>query len=154
RDGAEGLLRSPGEEFTESRVEAALRFSYNELAETDRRHFRALGAFAPDAELTGETIAEVWGCTPDQAVVGLSLLLERGLLGENLTEAEPTHGHHWRQHSLLRAYAISRLRDNAEETSFRVAHARTYLSLAADRNRQRTRAEVLREYSQLRHAFK
>ena len=141
-----GELRLPGEEETESRVEAALYVSYADLNEAAQARFCTLGAFAPDAGFRAEAAAGVWDCPVDEAHGQLTIFFERGLLKRLEDER-------WQQHSLLRAYALALLRRVGEEDGGRERHAAVYLALMRDADDRQQYYIMLPDYPQLRHAF-
>ncbi len=141
-----GELRLPGDEETESRVEAALYVSYADLPEAAQARFRALGAFAPDDSFRAEAAAGVWDCPVDQAHGQLTIFFERGLLKRLEDER-------WQQHSLLRAYALALLRRAGEEDAGRERHAAVHLALMRDADDRQQYHIMLPDYPQLRCAF-
>ncbi|MEP0803920.1 MAG: TIR domain-containing protein, partial [Chloroflexota bacterium] len=158
-----GNLPLPGEEEGESRVEAALAYSYEDLTPDLRRRFRFLGAFAPDAEFSPAAAAGVWELeTPEAAEDLLAAFVERGLAtftpapissSKGTPEGGGEKGARARQHTLLRAYALALLRRANEEETARHLHARTYLALMQEANDRQVDYRLLPEYPQLRHAF-
>jgi hypothetical protein len=142
-----GELHLPGDEDMESRVEAALKYSYNDLDEDSRRLYRSLGVFAADASFNSQAAAGLWECPVEQAQRQLSAFSERGLL-DCLVEGE-----RWQQHSLLRAYSLALLRGEGKEEERSARHARTYLDLMRDADDRQVYFLMRPDYAQLRHAF-
>ena len=142
-----GELYLPGDEPRVSEAEAALKFSYDDLNEPARARFRSLGAFAPDGWFSVDAAAGLWDCQPTEAEPQLQAFTERGLLGP-LSEGEL-----WRQHSLLRAYALGMLRRAQEEDIGRRRQAAVYLALMGTADDAQRYYRLLPEYTQLQHAF-
>jgi len=89
-----------------------------------------LGAFAPDAEFSGEAAVGLWGCAVDEAIAQLITFVERGLLTQVASSEDYDSTRiRWQQHSLLRAYALALLREQGEEKVQRRVHATIYLAL-------------------------
>ncbi len=141
-----GELPFPGEEERVSEVEAALKFSYDEMDERAQTRFRALGAFAPDASFRTEFAAALWKCPNDEALGLLTDFCERGLLSAQEHER-------WQQHLILHAYALALLRRAGEEDATRRAHAETFLSAMREMDDKQVYYRMLPDYAQLRHAF-
>ncbi|RME53045.1 MAG: hypothetical protein D6790_18075, partial [Caldilineae bacterium] len=148
-----------------SEVEIALGYSYDYLGEGPKgalhqQWFRALGAFAQEAEFDQVAAAALWACEPTQAeefllaLDGLALVQE---VGPDPLPPAPgfAPGVRWQQHAILRAYALS-LQDEEERLTWPERHADHYLALAqacyAARPRRYDRVEV--EFPQMAHAFR
>ena len=100
-----------------TKVEIALRFSFDYLGESskegDRRQacFRALGCFAQEADFDAEAAAALWDM--DEGTAERLLLLF-----DNLALIQETKfGGRWQQHAILRSYALSIL-DGEERMIF------------------------------------
>ncbi|HHB11792.1 MAG TPA: tetratricopeptide repeat protein, partial [Chromatiales bacterium] len=147
-----------------SEVEIALRYSYDYLGEgadgaTHQKWFRALGAFAQEADFDEAAMAALAEAELAQAeefllaLDGLALVQE---IGPDPLPAAPgfPQGHRWQQHAILRAYALS-LQDPEERLIFPEHHATHYLGLTQAcyhaRPRRYDRIEV--EFNQIEHAF-
>jgi hypothetical protein len=153
REGeAFGELPFPGEETRVSEVEAALKWSYDELAPRAQARFRLLGAFAPDASFRAEFAAMLWECSDDEAFGTLTDFAERGLVSR---DESPTrlHPSRWQQHILLRAYALALLRRAGEEDAAHRHHAEIFSSAMRKADDEQRYYEMRPEYPQLRHAF-
>jgi len=132
-------------------VEIALKYTYDYLGE-DPQHgtqwqacFRALGAFAQEADFDTAAAAALWQMPTAQAEALLSLFDRLALVQEQ------AGGGRWQQHAILRAYALS-LQDDRERLLLPERHAGHYLELArasipADTDR------VAREFPQIEHAL-
>jgi hypothetical protein len=144
-----GEVRLPEDEERVSAVEAALSLSYGELSEAGRERYRSLGAFAPDAPFADEAAAGVWDCSFDEAADWLATLAERGLLTRPAEEGDGL----WRQHGLLRAYALALLERAGEVEHARERHAAVYLARMVDASDRQEHHRLYLEYLQLRHAF-
>jgi tetratricopeptide (TPR) repeat protein len=142
-----GELHLPGDEERESRVEAALKYSYDDLDEGSRPLYRSLGVFAADADFSSQAAASLWACSREQAQRQLSAFVECGLL-DCLVEGE-----HWQQHSLLRAYSLALLRREGDEDEACAHHAHAYLDLMREADDRQVYYRMLPDYPQLRHAF-
>jgi tetratricopeptide (TPR) repeat protein len=126
------ILKLPGDEKREKSVEACLAMSYTALDEKMQRRFRLLGVFAP-APFDRDAIAAVWN-ESDADVVdkAIHFLTRRNLLTRVILSAEGTQDladdgnstssaetlraaqsdTEYRQHALLRAYALALLNPN------------------------------------------
>lgn len=100
-------------------VKAVLMFSYQALAAGDQARYRALAAFAPEADFDTDAAAAVWTCPPRAAFETLTTLTNAALL-------ERKGGGRWRQHALLRAFGLALLRAAGEVDQQGAAHARAY----------------------------
>ncbi len=145
-----GELHLPGDEAAESRVEAALSFSYHDLQAEARGRFRLLGAFAPDGGFSAEAAAGVWNCTHEEAEGQLSVLAEIGLLMPVEQRGQESL---WIQHTLLRAYALALLKKEGEEAVARSRQANTYNERMREAAYRQVYYRMLAEYPQLGHAF-
>ncbi len=147
-----GELPFPGEEERVSEVEAALKWSYDELAPRAQARFRLLGAFAPDASFRAEFAAALWGCSDDEALGALTDFAERGLVSR---DESPTrlHASRWQQHILLRAYALALLRRAGEEDAAHRHHATIFARAMRKADDEQRYYEMHPEYPPLRHAF-
>ncbi len=145
-----GELHLPGDEATESRVEAALSVSYNDLKAEIKTRFRRLGAFAPDGSFPTNAAAEVWSCSSEEAEDQLTVFVELGLLSR---QDDKNSRSRWQQHTLLRAYALALLRKEGEEDATRNLHVQAYNELMRDADDRQIYFLMLPDYPQLRHAF-
>ena len=169
-----GELALPGDEVQVSAVEAALKFSYDDLTDVARERFRVLGAFASDASFRVEAAAGLWDCPLEEAEGQLTVFVERGLLTPRplarlLTApsttlrfaqgavrrggAEGGGEARWQQHGLLRAYALALLRRAGEEDATRERHATVHNALIGDADDRQIFYLMLPDYAQLKHAF-
>ncbi|HFD39027.1 MAG TPA: tetratricopeptide repeat protein, partial [Anaerolineae bacterium] len=133
-------------------VEIAFKYSYDELGRgadgaTRQAWFRALGAFAPEADFDTGAAAAVWElerATAQEFLLGL----------EGLSLLHETAADRWQQHALLRAYALS-LQRAGERIRFPERHADYYLALtrACYERKPRDYDRVEREFAQIQHAF-
>ncbi len=128
-------------------VEAVLAFSYDQMDDIARARFRALGAFAPEAPFGADAVAALWQCDREAAEDGLS-----GLANAALLEAGDGEGR-WRQHGLLRGYALALLRREGEHEAAAARHAAFYASAMRAANEAQRFYELRDDYPQLRHAF-
>ncbi|HYO54484.1 NB-ARC domain-containing protein, partial [Archangium sp.] len=78
-EGFEGLYLE--EEERDQNVERVLSYSYRRMEETAQRHFRLLGAFAPDSEFDTGTVARLWGGELGNAKNQLDDFVNAALLG-------------------------------------------------------------------------
>jgi hypothetical protein len=117
-----------------TKVEIALKYSYDYLAEIDvqaQQWFRALGMFAQEAEFDTLAAAALWDVDYEAAeeflltLEGLALVEEV----EAATAHATTYRARWQQHAIIRAYALS-LQTTAERMRFPERHADYYIRLA------------------------
>jgi tetratricopeptide (TPR) repeat protein len=128
-------------------VEAVLAYSYDRMDDTARARFRALGVFAPEATFGSAAVAALWQCTAEPADEMLS-----AFAGAALLEAGGDDDR-WRQHSLLRGYALALLRREGEYEAAAARHAALYAAAMRAADDAQRFYEVLGDYAQLRHAF-
>jgi tetratricopeptide (TPR) repeat protein/protein-arginine kinase activator protein McsA len=128
-------------------VEAVLAYSYDRMEDTARARFRALGVFAPEAPFGSAAVAALWQCTAEPADEMLS-----AFAGAALLEAGGDDDR-WRQHSLLRGYALALLRREGEYEAAAARHAALYAAAMRAADDAQRFYEVLSDYAQLRHAF-
>lgn len=145
-----GELSLPGDEQKESRVEAALYFSYQDLSQSARQRFRWLGALAPDASFIAQAAYLLWECEAEEAQGQLSAFAERALLGRLI---DKNGKERWQQHGLLRAYALALLGREGEQENARQRQARAFSSLMQGADDRQQRYLLRLDYPQLRHAF-
>jgi hypothetical protein len=127
-------------------VEAVLAYSYDRMDDTARARFRMLGVFAPEATFGGDAAAALWQCDVEQADDMLSAFAGAALL-------EAGDAGRWRQHSLLRGYALALLRREGEHEAAAARHAAFYVAAMRTADDAQRFYEVLGDYAQLRHAF-
>jgi hypothetical protein len=127
-------------------VKAVMMFSYAALKGEAQARFRRLGAFSLEAELTTEVAAATWGCDAEQAFETLTDFAVAALL-------ERREGGAWRQHGLLRAFALALLGDAGETDAAASAHARAYAGAMRRADDAQCFYEMLPSLPQLRHAF-
>ncbi|NMC01074.1 MAG: tetratricopeptide repeat protein, partial [Chloroflexi bacterium] len=132
-------------------VEIALKYSYDYLGESSPpapAQFRALGAFAPEADFDLAAVAAMWNLDAALAEEFLLLLDGLGLLQETVPGAR------WQQHVILRAYALS-LQTARERIQFSERHADHYIALAQAcyESKPRKYDRVEQEFLQIQHAF-
>jgi tetratricopeptide (TPR) repeat protein len=128
-------------------VEAVLAYSYDRMDDTARARFRMLGAFAPEATFGSAAVAALWQCDVEPADEMLS-----AFAGAALLEAGGDDDR-WRQHSLLRGYALALLRREGEHEAAAARHAAFYAAAMRTADDAQRFYEVLGDYAQLRHAF-
>jgi protein-arginine kinase activator protein McsA len=128
-------------------VEAVLAYSYDRMDDTARARFRMLGAFAPEATFGSAAVAALWQCDVEQADEMLS-----AFAGAALLEAGGDDDR-WRQHSLLRGYALALLRREGEHEAAAARHAAFYAAAMRTADDAQRFYDVLGDYAQLRHAF-
>jgi hypothetical protein len=128
-------------------VEAVLAYSYDRMDDTARARFRMLGAFAPEATFGSAAVAALWQCDVEQADEMLSAFASAALL-----EAGGGDGR-WRQHGLLRGYALALLRREGEHEAAAARHAAFYAAAMRTADDAQRFYDVLGDYAQLRHAF-
>ncbi|MSR84794.1 MAG: tetratricopeptide repeat protein, partial [Candidatus Latescibacteria bacterium] len=123
------ILKLEGREVRESSVEACLKLSYDRLSDDDiRRRFRALGVCAA-APFDLAALAAVWGDgTVEKAEAAARQLQRRGLL-ERMEGAAAGEIPVFRQHNLLRAYALALLQQAHEQGEPAQRHAAYYQAL-------------------------
>jgi len=102
-------LKRPEDMDKEANVAAAVWVSYQALNPTQQTRYRALGAFAPETDFSTALAAAVWGCAETEARQTLTLFSRRALLDAT----NPDKGH-WKQHAVLRGYALALLRQTGE----------------------------------------
>ena len=130
------------------RLSAILPYSYDGLAASDglQRCFRALGAFAREAEFTTEAVASVCQFTTDVARSLLRKLRDRNLLRR---QDDPDR---WHQHTILRSYALEQ-QTKAEQYEWAERHATYYLEAARRADDAQRYYELAPELPNLRRAF-
>jgi tetratricopeptide (TPR) repeat protein len=118
------VLKLLGGETAEESIEACLAMSYAALDTNMQRRFRALGVFAPPS-FDQVAIAGVWNEEDEESVdEAIRLLTRRNLLIKD-EEAKD-----YRQHALLRAYALSLLEQQGEYDEVAGGHANYYRQFA------------------------
>jgi tetratricopeptide (TPR) repeat protein len=127
-------------------VEAVLAYSYDRMDDTARARFRMLGVFAPEATFGGDAAAALWQCDVEQADDMLSAFAGAALL-------EAGDAGRWRQHGLLRGYALALLRREGEHEAAAARHAAFYAAAMRTADDAQRFYDVLGDYAQLRHAF-
>jgi hypothetical protein len=127
-------------------VEAVLAYSYDRMDDTARARFRMLGVFAPEATFGGDAAAALWQCDVEQADDMLSAFAGAALL-------EAGDAGRWRQHRLLRGYALALLRREGEHEAAAARHSAFYAAAMRTADDAQRFYEVLGDYAQLRHAF-
>jgi tetratricopeptide (TPR) repeat protein len=142
-------LGQPPDDEQDQRVAATLRVAYDALDPTTRARFRDLGAFAPAGTFSSEAIARVWGCTRDEALVVLNNMSRRGLV----IRVADSGTSRWRQHSLVRWYALALLVEAGDDDSARREHGKAYLSLLDFAASRHADHEMLTDYGQIAHGF-
>ena len=134
-------------------LELSLRVSYDHLDEGRQRRFRALGAFAAEGAFSTAALAVVW----DDADGDSAGDAARFLVGASLLER--AEGGRWRQHALLRAYALALLRRAGEEEAARAAHFAHYAAEYGDNERNRPEASpgrharIAADFDDIHHAL-
>ncbi len=133
------ILKMPGDESREESVEACLALSYTALDADVQRRFRALGVFAP-APFDRAAIAAVWNEDGEKVDDAVRHLTRRNLF--NLANpkgrarvSEPSQGSpEYRQHTLLRAYALALLERQGELNETAARHADYYRQFAKEKD--------------------
>ncbi len=120
------LKLSPGEERDEN-LERSFALSYERLTPEQQHLFRRLGVFAEESLITADAAAAVWGM--DHKNAAQNTLFELADLAL-LTETEDTTAGitSFRQHGLLRVYALALLEKAQERDESSRTHARYYAS--------------------------
>ena len=134
------------EEERDQNVERVLSYSYQRMEETAQRHFRLLGAFAPDSNFDMGSIARLWECELRITKRQLDDFCNAALLGRM------EHGR-WAQHGVLRGYALALLRRAGEYDAAASLHARIYGEAMKQASDAQRFATMKPELAQLRHAF-
>lgn len=147
-EGLEELLTD--EDQATRSVSASFGFSYDLLDDVAKARFRALGAFAPNADFYASHAAGVWACEVGEAQEQLSLyrklrLVDFGADGESDDD--------YRQHALMRGYALARLDKEGERAAASEKHARTYAAAMGAADADQTIHTMRTSQPQLRHAF-
>ncbi|MCA9875619.1 MAG: hypothetical protein KC441_18235, partial [Anaerolineales bacterium] len=134
-------------------VEVAAKYSYDYLGEGAagadwQAQFRGLGALAQEAEFNLFAASALWERGDSEAEEFLLLLDGLSLIQET------DRGGRWRQHAILRAYALS-LQTTEERAVFPERHADYFISLTQQCHESKPRdyARVEQEFAQIQHAF-
>jgi hypothetical protein len=144
RSGKLDRLALPGDPG--HHVKGVLYFSYERLRDVEtQRRFCTLGAFAPEADFTTALAAAVWACEEVAAYETLTDFANAALLDRK------EEG--WRQHGLLRSFALALLHDAGEQEAAAAAHARAYAAAIRTANDAQRSHELLPAMPQLRHAM-
>ncbi|WP_161569300.1 NB-ARC domain-containing protein [Candidatus Oscillochloris fontis] len=134
-------------------VEKVLAYSYTHgslgRSEWLRTAFRWLGATAPSASFDLAAIGGLWECDATTAQQTLNDLTGAGLL-ERIEH--PDAALRWRQHPILRAYALALLRRVGEHEQATLAYTRTYTQLMQAADAANDYIRMLPEAPHLRHA--
>ncbi|MCZ7569273.1 MAG: NB-ARC domain-containing protein [Ardenticatenaceae bacterium] len=131
-------------------VEKSLKLSYDALEDQEQRRFRLLGAIAPEAEFTTEAAAALWACGEEEARNRLNHFAGLALLTRIEERGQPSR---WRQHSLLRTYALALLRVAGEHEAAAARHAALYNEAMRRADDEQRSYQMLPAMPQLRHAF-
>ncbi|WP_448540073.1 NB-ARC domain-containing protein, partial [Roseiflexus sp.] len=142
--GFEDLRIAEGDR--EQNVERALAYSYMRMDAILARSFRELGVFAAGDSFATNAAAGLWQCDEMAAKRRLDLLVNAALL-------QRSGAGRWRQHSLLRGYALALLRREGEHEAAAARHAAFYAAAMRAADDAQRFYEVLGDYAQLRHAF-
>jgi tetratricopeptide (TPR) repeat protein/methylase of polypeptide subunit release factors len=118
-------LRLPGEETRESSVRRCLALSYETLDDEVKRCFRALGAFASGVPFDDAAAKSVWALDEKGTESMLATLTDLHLL-RRVKGGESR----FRQHMLLRDYALDLLEQEGDVITARRQHASYYFDLA------------------------
>jgi tetratricopeptide (TPR) repeat protein len=133
-------------ENREMNVERVLSYSYQRMDESSQRHFRLLGAFAPDSHFETGTAAQLWECEPRKAKKQLDDFVDAALLGR-------VAGGRWMQHGVLRGYALALLRRDGAHEQAAARHARVYDEAMKKADDAQRFASMQSALPQLRHAY-
>lgn len=129
-----GVLKLRGTERRDTSVEASFALSYEDLDPDLQRRLRALGIFAP-SPFALPAVAAVWG---DTDINTAAEMIDALRAGGFLQGVEPTTGSTrpeyesepaFRQHSLLRAYALALLERSGEAEPVRQRYLEYYQTL-------------------------
>ncbi|MCL6542173.1 MAG: hypothetical protein K6T87_16575 [Roseiflexus sp.] len=142
--GFEDLRIAEGDR--EQNVERALAYSYMRMDAILARSFCELGVFAAGDSFATNAAAGLWQCDEMAAKRRLDLLVNAALL-------QRSGAGRWRQHSLLRGYALALLRREGEYDAAAARHAAFYADAMRAADDAQRFYEVLSDYAQLRHAF-
>ena len=124
------ILKMPGGETREESVEACLAMSYTALDADMQRRFRTLGVFAP-APFDQAAIAAVWNEDGEAVEQAIHYLTRRNLVAKE----EGTEGTgEYRQHALIRAYALALLERAGEYHDTAARHADYYRQFAKQKD--------------------
>jgi hypothetical protein len=134
------------EEEREQNVERVLSYSYQQMDEAAQRHFRLLGAFAPDSDFDTGSVARLWECDPKKAKSQLDDFVNAALLNR-------LEGGRWTQHGVLRGYALALLRRAGAHEKAAAHHAHIYGGAMREADKAQRFASMRPELPQLRHAF-
>jgi len=101
----------------EDNLTKVLSYSYDDLSDADRARFRALGTLPPDAPFDRTLLAALWNMTDETLIEACDTLRLFSLM-----QTAPESGTGWyRQHPLLRGYALALLKQ-ANESEAILAH--------------------------------
>jgi hypothetical protein len=133
----------------EQKLAAVLRYSYDALGQRTEGewlqcHFRALGTFAREADFATAAVAMLWQIDEKPAKEHLLVFRARSLLSGRSGQ--------WRQHSMLRSYALS-LQDNSERLQWAERHAEYYLARMREADNENQFYRMAPELPNLRHVF-
>ncbi len=125
----QGLQLARGEDRNES-LERSLALSYRQMDEEMKRLFHSLGVFAPEAPITAEAAAEIWGLEGENALQTALFQLRDFANLSLLTEMNEESGTQYYQHRLLHIYAHALLEQSEECTATQWLHAYYYRNVA------------------------
>jgi hypothetical protein len=144
RSGNIGQLQLPGD--LDHNVQVVLMVGYQVLPAAAQERFRRLGAFAPEADFGAAEAAALWGC--DEQTARATLI---DFANAALVERQGAGG--WRQHAILRGFALALLQAEGEHEVAAHAHARAYAAAMRRADDEQRYYELLSALPQLRHAF-
>ncbi|HYH97480.1 NB-ARC domain-containing protein, partial [Hyalangium sp.] len=133
-------------EDREMNVERVLSYSYQRMDETAQRHFRLLGAFAPDSHFDTVAAAQLWECDTKKAKEQLDDFVDAALLNR-------LAGGRWTQHGVLRGYTLALLRRDGAQEQAAARHARIYDEAMREADDAQRFAPMQTALPQLRHAY-
>ena len=141
------------EQDRQMNLELSLQVGYDQLDDDARRRFRALGAFAEEGAFSTAALAALW----DQDDLDAAADGARFLAGASLLER--AEDGRWRQHTLLRVYALALLQREGEDTAARDRHFAWHAAEYGDAEHNRPEAapgrhgQIAADFDNIRHAL-
>ena len=134
------------EEDREQNIERVLSYSYLHMDEPAQQRFRLLGVFAPDSDFDTGVVAQLWKCPEEAARRQLDSFVNAALLNR-------TGKGRWKQHGVLRSYALALLHRAGDYEDAAAAHAHIYEEAMREADDRQSFAAMRPDLPQLRHAF-